>query len=127
MQEGTKRVILSLMVLISLGCYIFTVSVLLNAVISWTTVHVEEDIELKATELIVVVTQECNIARRLRMVTVPTLLAEGYKVDVVDASIWPEEIVWGPALICRNSQHKEVYYEVGFRTADHVKEILRKP
>ena len=89
-------------------------------------ISVDEAAALQATELVIISADGCAPCRRLKVLTVPVLLAEGYRVSIVDADQWPEPIRLVPTLIYRNAKHIEVYREVGFRTPAQIKEILRK-
>jgi hypothetical protein len=99
--------------------------------------RVEEKKEVAATKLVIVVGKNCPPCRRMKMITYPVLLAEGYDVTIRNADEWnaerrrlqkkPTYIVTSvPTLVYATEKGQIKRFEPGFKTPEQVKKYLKK-
>jgi len=84
-----------------------------------------------ATRLAIVVGKNCPPCRRMKLYTLPVLLAEGYDVWTVPVETWNKknpknQIKSWPTLVYLTEKNEVVRQEPGFRTPEQVKKYLHK-
>lgn len=99
---------------------------------------VEKKAKAKATKLVIVSSKGCPPCRRMKFITYPVLVSEGYDVVIRDADEWNEErkrlqpknptyiVSSVPTLIYATEKGKILRAEPGFKTPEQVKKYLYK-
>jgi thioredoxin-related protein len=87
-----------------------------------------QETEAVATRLVAVTSPTCPPCKRLKRETLPVLAKEGYSVGWISyRDPNAPEVTKVPTLFYYDSSGRLIETEIGFRTAEQVKEKLEKP
>lgn len=81
---------------------------------------------IRAVRALVVTSRDCPPCRRMKIFTIPTLLAQGYDISPIEVTEFDGKVTGVPTTLFYNEKDEVVLTRVGYLTPEQVKLNLKR-
>lgn len=81
---------------------------------------------IRAVRALVVTSRDCPPCRRMKIFTIPTLLAQGYDISPIEVSEFDGKVTGVPTTLFYNERDEVVLTRVGYLTPEQIKLNLKR-